>query len=227
MKVSTDACIQGAWAAAEFAALQKQGAKVLDIGTGPGLLALMTAQSLANAGFDAVEINEDAYFQAVSNFEASDWGQRLKAHHMSLSDFVNLSGSIAKYDFIICNPPFFHNHLESGSKARNDARHSQSLSKKDLANAVSALLKREGVFCVMFPATEWNNCLEAIKETDLHVYKQLTVRPSATSNPNRVIGLISKEKTEAATEKGFTIYDADKKYTEEMALLLKEYYLML
>jgi tRNA1Val (adenine37-N6)-methyltransferase len=225
MKVSTDACIQGAWAAMEFAAICKHGANVLDIGTGTGLLTLMLAQALPDAHFDAIEINESAYEQAVSNFEASDWNERLNAFQASLSSFAGLSENKAKYDFIICNPPFFLNHLESQLKARNDARHSQSLSKQELAKAVWGLLKNDGVFCVMFPETEWDNWLKSMNENDLRVYKQLMVRPSPTSKPNRVIGLISKEEKEMLTEKDLTIYNADKNYTGDMKALLKDYYL--
>ncbi|KAA5536913.1 methyltransferase [Taibaiella lutea] len=227
MKVSTDACIQGAWAAAEFAALCKPEAKVLDIGTGTGLLTLMLAQAMPDAHFDAIEINEDAYLQAVSNFEASDWKQHLNTFHTSLSDFAGTAESTSKYDFIICNPPFFQNHLESQSKARNDARHSQSLSKQELADAVAGLLKTDGVFCVMFPETEWDNWLSAMKEHGFALLKQLTVQPSISTKPNRTIGLIAKKDTQSLIKVGLTIYNDDRNYTASMRLLLKDYYLKL
>lgn len=225
MKVSTDACIQGAWAAAEFAKIKKPEARVLDIGTGTGLLTLMMAQALRDAQFDAIEINKDAYEQAVYNFEISDWKRNLNAIHTSLSDFTASSGNIAKYDFIICNPPFFQNHLESQSKARNDARHSQSLSKEALANAVVELLKEEGIFCVMFPETEWDSWVKTAREKGLYILKQLTVSPAITSKPNRIIGLMKKGRRGVSEVIHFQIYDAERNYTESMKILLRDYYL--
>jgi len=225
MKVSTDACIQGAWAAKEWHQVAKAGCRILDIGAGTGLLTLMLAQAMPDAHSDAIEINEDAYLQAVSNFEAADWTQHLNALHASLADFVSVAENAAKYDLIICNPPFFHNHLESQSKARNDARHSQSLSKEELATALSRLLKDNGVCCVMFPETEWGNWLHIARAKELHLSKQLNVSPTPTSGPNRIIGLISKKEIKVPIEDKLIIYNTDKSYTEAMKLLLKDYYL--
>lgn len=225
MKVSTDACIQGAWAAVEFAKTRKPEPRVLDIGTGTGLLTLMIAQALPDAHLDAIEINEAAYEQAVSNFEASDWNQNLNAFHSSLSDFADSSGNIAKYDFIICNPPFFQNHLESPSKARNDARHSQSLSKKELVDKVVGLLKDDGVFCVMFPETEWGNWLDIATKNGLYISRQLTVSPNKNLKPNRIIGLMAKNRKTESSVIHFLIYDTERNYTENMKKLLRDYYL--
>lgn len=77
----------------------------------------------------------------------------------------------------------------------------------------------------MFPTSEWNNWLSTIKKTRLYVHKQLLINPSTNSNPNRIIGIISKKETNELIKTDFTIYDADKKYTEEMRLLLRDYYL--
>src|SRR6218665_3507359 len=151
MKVSTDACIQGARAAAWPL---PEPARILDIGTGTGLLSLMLVQRYPGSHIDAVELNPDAFMQAERNFRISPWHTNLHANQGSLQDYARRD-SPDRYGFIICNPPFFHNHLQAQQQARNDARHSIALSKEELAETVSFLLREQGVFCVMYPQTEW------------------------------------------------------------------------
>lgn len=101
MKVCTDACLFGA-IAAEYVR-GKDGLKLLDIGTGTGLLSLMVAQKNASVLIDAVEIDEDAAQQASENFVASPWCGRLNVHQISIQQFA--ASPNLQYNFILSNPP--------------------------------------------------------------------------------------------------------------------------
>jgi tRNA1Val (adenine37-N6)-methyltransferase len=231
MKVSTDACIQGAWAA-KWLQLNHQevGPKILDIGTGTGLLSLMLAQLNPESSIDAIELNRDAFWQAKKNFSFSPWANKLTAYHFSLSDYLvelEHDGENKLYDFIICNPPFFHNHLQAQQKARNDARHSISLSKEELAHAVSLLLHEQGFFCVMYPQTEWNDWLQVSNNHSLYPLLTIEVKPKASMAPNRIIGLFSKKDNQPSETETLVIYEEDKNYTEQFKALLQPYYLAL
>lgn len=226
MKVSTDACIQGAWAAKKLNLLYPDNhPNVLDIGTGTGLLSLMLAQTLPTAHVTAIEINEDAYLQAISNFRGTDWEKQIQASHTSLETFTQQPSNEGKYNFIICNPPFFQNHLESTEKARNDARHSQSLSKTELAIAVTKLLYFSGQFCVMFPASEWENWIKTAKQNNLYLHHSLHVKPKPDQASNRIIGIFSKQLFSDSSTEELIIYNSEKQYTAEMQYLLKNFYL--
>jgi tRNA1Val (adenine37-N6)-methyltransferase len=226
MKVSTDACIQGAWAAKQLKVLYPDShPDVLDIGTGTGLLSLMLAQTLPTAHIIAIEINEAAYLQASSNFDDTDFGKQIQASHTSLKTFVEQPSNKGKYHFIICNPPFFQNHLESTEKARNDARHSQSLSKEELAIAATELLHSGGQFCVMFPASEWENWMKTAKQNGLHLNHSLHVKPKPDQASNRIIGIFSKQSSFDTPITALVIYNSERQYTTEMQHLLKDFYL--
>lgn len=227
MKVSTDACIQGAWAAqwlSARSALPRR--KVLDIGTGTGLLSLMIVQVNRGITIDAIELNQEACAQAAENFHASPWREKLTAFHKDLNTFA---ATVPRntYDFIICNPPFFHNHLQAQQKERNDARHSISLSKHELAPAVSLLLQEHGVFCVLYPQSEWADWLKAGREAGLYPFFCLEVRPKATAETNRIVGLFAKKNNQVPETETLVIYEEDKKYTEAFIRLLRSYYLAL
>jgi len=228
MKVSTDACIQGAWAARY---LQRQAGPlhVLDIGTGTGLLSLMLAQEAPQAQFLAIELHEAACKQAAENFAASPWADRLQAHHTALNDLAAKPEHHTRYDFIICNPPFFHNHLAAKEAQRNDARHSAALDKPALAGAIAQLLGPSGTCCILYPATEWSAWEQIAAAYGLYPHHVLEVQPSLQHRPNRVAGIFGRgpaaDKEAAAS--ALVIYEPDRRYTTAFAALLRPYYLAL
>src|SRR5450631_3963277 len=98
MKVCTDACLFGAWLPAKVPAT----ARVLDIGSGTGLLMLMLAQK--NGGdIHGIELDPDAFGQLGENIAGSPWAKRLQIFEGDVRQYV----SQEKYDLIITNPPFF------------------------------------------------------------------------------------------------------------------------
>src|SRR5690349_11091056 len=98
MKVGTDGVLVGAWVDVSGVS------RVLDIGTGSGLIALMVAQRTPNEVIiDAVENLEPDARQAKENADRSPWSQRIHVHCSTIQNF-----SRAKYyDLIVSNPPYF------------------------------------------------------------------------------------------------------------------------
>ena len=109
MKVTTDACLFGAWVAEEDKSEKIITKNVLDIGTGTGLLSLMYAQKNSLANIDAIEIDEDAYIQAKENVAASPFAERINIIHDDIKRFTFSK----KYDCIISNPPFYEKEIRS------------------------------------------------------------------------------------------------------------------
>ena len=99
MKVGTDAVVLGSWVGTENAS------SILDIGAGTGVISLMLAQK-SQAPIVAIDIDENAFQQALKNFKISPWFNRLTSNHQSLLDFSNTHAG--KFDLIVTNPPYFH-----------------------------------------------------------------------------------------------------------------------
>ena len=113
MKVGTDGVLLGAWA-------DCNGAKrILDIGTGTGVIALMLAQRNAEAEVQAVEIDETATRRARSNFDLSPWAERLTVENCAVQEFAPAE----KFDLIVSNPPYFVDSLLPPDAKRSTARH--------------------------------------------------------------------------------------------------------
>ena len=100
MKVTTDACLFGAWVAADLQKEKENFFTTLDIGTGTGLLSLMLAQKAATQ-IDAVEIDAEAAQQARENFAGAPWHERLRI----MQGDINRIPLSQQYDCIITNPP--------------------------------------------------------------------------------------------------------------------------
>lgn len=147
MKVGTDGVLLGAWI--------QPGNKIkriLDIGTGTGLLALMLAQK-SGAMIDAIDIDESSVKQAEENFKNSPWQERLKAIHCSIQNFSNSTSE--KFDLIVSNPPYFSDSYKTSDSSRTLARHSdESLSFDDLIEGIVKLLSPDGKFYLILPLKE-------------------------------------------------------------------------
>ncbi|MDP4263910.1 MAG: methyltransferase, partial [Bacteroidota bacterium] len=118
MKVTTDACLFGAWAAKRIRNSGDRTLNMLDIGTGTGLLSLMIAQQ-CDALIDAIEIDKVAAGQAEENVTSSPWKEKIRITQGDIKYFAKSSSS--RYDIVICNPPFYENELVSPSHEKNIA----------------------------------------------------------------------------------------------------------
>ena len=142
MKVGTDSDLLGTLSAA--------GNKILDIGTGTGVIALMLAQRGPEAHITAIEIDGQAVIDARANFSASPWAGRFTLLHRSFQEFLQTSDS-EQFDCIVCNPPYFDKSLECRNESKTKARHTSSLPFPILIEGAYGLLKDDGVFSVIIP----------------------------------------------------------------------------
>lgn len=139
MKVGTDGVLLGAWAAG--------GQRILDIGTGTGVIALMMAQRFPDVQVSAIELDASAAQQAKENVAASPFSDRIAVEHVALQQYEALP-----FDAIVVNPPFFTHALAVKGCARAMARQTDSLSFRDLCRGGRRLLAEGGVMSLIIPA---------------------------------------------------------------------------
>lgn len=141
MKVGTDGVLLGAWA--------KGGDHILDIGTGTGVVALMMAQRYAGAIVDAIDVDQDAAYQATENVQHAPFSQRITVYRAALQNFR----PARPYDSIVCNPPYFLDSLKAPDSSRSLARHasSDSMTFRDLFGFVKKHITAEGTLSVIVP----------------------------------------------------------------------------
>ncbi len=165
MKVNTDAVLLGAWMELPVQGGMEQ-LRLLDIGTGTGVIALMAAQRLAQNGLqgtvEAVEIDADACKDAERNFAAAPWsGVQMCLHKKSLQDF---SGSAPdKYHLIFTNPPYFTDSLKSSDDAKCLARHTDTLSQREILFHCAKMLLPGGRMSLVLPVVEGEEFLRKVE----------------------------------------------------------------
>lgn len=153
MKVGTDAVLLGAWVG-----VRATDRRVLDIGTGTGVIALMLAQR-SEACITAIDIDPACAEQASENFAASSWGDRLETQCLPVQQYEPAE----LFDLIISNPPYFVDSLRSPDEGRNTARHAVDLTFEELTAAVLRLLAPGGRFALVLPPAE----MQRFKSTSL------------------------------------------------------------
>jgi len=215
MKVGTDGVLLGAWANINSAK------SILDIGTGTGLIALMLAQrSVEMAQIDAIEIDIDAYQQAVENVNNSPWHNRIHTIHTPLQNFT----TILKYDLIVSNPPYFINSLKPPDKRRKQSRHADELPYSVLMNACKDLLRPNGRFCLILPRAEAMAFIPEAAEVNLHCCKKTAVRFKSTKPVERLLLEFSNVFKELI-ETELILFDEEGKRTEVYQRLVSPFYL--
>lgn len=181
MKVGTDGTLLGAWAAG--------GDRILDIGTGTGLIALMMAQRFGEALITAIDIDRDACKQASDNAESSPFDRRIKVKYCSLQTFVEETAETVcgVFDAIVCNPPFYDSSLTCPDKQRSIARHDTSLSCDVLFAGAARLLAADGEFSIIIPASRRKAFEVAAACAGLHMWRVCGVRTTPTKPISRCL----------------------------------------
>lgn len=165
MRVNTDAVLLGAWMSIP-SGRDGSAARFLDIGTGTGVIALMAGQRAAQEGMsaeiNAVEIDGGACRDARQNFLAAPWeGVNFILHEESLQDFSN--SQPGEFDLIFTNPPYFIDSLKSSDDAKVMARHTDTLSQREILFHCARLLRKGGRLAVVLPVVEGEEFLRKVE----------------------------------------------------------------
>ena len=180
MKVGTDGVLLGAWAPVSELKIKNSKLRILDVGTGSGLIARMLMQRCPEAEVEGIDIDEAAVEQAREN--------GVKAFVSSLQ---NWQGS---YDLIVSNPPYFQNSLKNPDEGRKAARHTDTLSYAELIHHSARLLTEHGQLALILPAEAENEIRQLAAAADLFLTHATRVYSKENKKPKRVLLAFEKLK---------------------------------
>lgn len=248
MKVGTDGVLLGAWCPlmefrsegvkefrsegvpsaplnSSFAASEHLHiTKVLDVGTGSGLIALMLAQRLPQAQITAIDIDNGAVEQAKYNFSISPWADRLQCHQQALQEVEGNS----IYDLIVSNPPYFQASLKNPDSQRAMARHTDTMSYDELLANSARLLKEEGILALVLPIEAEQQIIALAQTYELYPTHITHVYPKPGKAAKRLLiafSLLPIANSTSPIANSLTLESETAPRSEEYKELTKDFYL--
>ncbi|MDP2889858.1 MAG: methyltransferase [Bacteroidota bacterium] len=217
MKVGVDGVLIGAWA-------DVSGAKrILDIGAGTGLIALMMAQRNPDAQIDALEIEPEAFQEAVFNADQSPWNARIQIELCSFQEFTEKSD--LKYDLIVSNPPYFTNGHKAPLENRATARHSDSLPLSVLISGALGLLSETGKIALVLPIESLPELMKLVVLNNLFISRICHIKPNPQKPVFRILAELTKSECIFQEETLMIEFGTHHDYTPEYKELTKDFYL--
>ena len=223
MKVGTDGVLLGAWAPIAVSH-QPSAVRILDIGTGSGLIALMLAQRCHNAHIDAIDIDENAIEQAQENVQISNFKSQISNFVSRLQDWK----PEIKYNLIVSNPPYFQNSLKNPDKGRELARHTDSLSYEELIVHSARLLTMLGQLALILPAEAETEIRELAARYGLSCTRVTRVYSKENKPARRVLIAFSRQPSAVSrqpSEDYLVLEDEKGGRSAAYSELCKEFYL--
>ncbi|AWV46839.1 tRNA (adenosine(37)-N6)-methyltransferase TrmM [Hafnia alvei] len=218
MKVGTDSILLGAWAD-----VSDITGKILDIGSGSGLLALMLAQRTTDSvQIDAVELDDNAALQATENFALSPWAGRVALHHCALQSFTAQTSS--RYDLIITNPPYYQPGVECRNPSRGTARYTSELSHQTLLKHARALASNKGKMAVVLPCDISADFMQLAAGEGWFLLRHTEVAEFANRAPHRALMLFGVEPASLQSDR-LVIRDESNAYSDDFRELTNAFYL--
>ena len=215
-KVGTDGVLLGACA-------RLTGAKrILDVGTGTGLIAIMAAQR-SDAAIIAIEPEEASFIQAAENIRQCKWSERISLIHNGFTNYSTIADG--KFDVIITNPPYFRNSLKNPDHLKSHARHADTLTSYDILEGSARLLDNSGSLQLILPCTEGRLFIAEARGSGFYCNRMIKVKPTPAGDIKRLI-LMFKKTEMPLSEESLTIETGIRhQYTEEYKKVTRDFYL--
>ena len=213
MKVGTDGVLLGAWGSVD-------GKRILDIGTGTGLIALMAAQRNPEADVLGIDIDESAVAQASENVAESPFSRQIEC---ILQDVLTFE-SEASFDAILCNPPFFTEDTLPDNRSRALARNNKCLPFPQLIKKVAVLLAENGTFSLIVPSGLAQEIVGLCMENGLHLVRRCQIHTTARKPPRRTLLEFSRQNRSCEMQTLCLVAD-DGTRSQQYQELTKDFYL--
>jgi tRNA1Val (adenine37-N6)-methyltransferase len=214
LKVTSDACLLGALATHD------RPNNCLDIGTGTGVLALMTAQKFPSTSILAIELEKEVAEQAVYNISQSPFNQQISVINADVLSY----GFNSTFDLIICNPPYSMNHLKGSSKEKNTAMHNRTLPFEQLIEKARNLLSPDGLFWCIGPENGMKELANIGERNQLHIIRKIQIH-NKPGKYFRTVSCFSLQTKSSLQEENLLMHEEDGSRTEMFDKLMFDFYL--
>ncbi len=216
MKVGTDAVLLGAWANVQLSG----SGRLLDVGAGTGVIALICAQRCPACRVEAIEIHPGSAEDCAENFTRSPWGDRMT---LIQGDFLQLNNG-RHYQIIISNPPYFSDSLRASDPGRSAARHDDTLPSDKFMMHSAELLEPEGRVCVIIPTNQLERWVSSARAAGFTAERICHVYTLAYKEPPRVMLEFRRGEIAEPIMESILIEKSPGEFSEAYKALTHEFY---
>lgn len=220
MKIGIDAVILGAWVNLQNAN------RILDVGCGCGVIALMAAQRNPTSEILAIDIDPESVKEAAENFIASPWSKRMKAMQIDFNDYCSkhLERNMEPIDYIVSNPPYFDSGIGTPDSIRLKARHQGQLSPSVILEKGKDLISENGIIGIVIPYDQTEELAGTSKSLGLCLTRQMIMTGREGREPKRSFMEFGLHAAHISKEY-LTIELSDGSYTQNYQSLCHDFYL--
>ena len=200
-----------------FASLST-GSRLLDIGTGCGIIPLLASRQVELGKITAIEIQKSLYDLAVINMSKNGISNKVSLVHGDFTDST-LNSKDGLFDTVISNPPY--RKLDTGRtnpiNEKAVARHEISMNLNSLLTKAKNLLKNGGSFVMAYPPLRLKEVQERLWFHKLFPSRIRFVHGSRNAEARIfLIESVKNRKSECVIESPLFVYNEDGSYSKEM-----------
>lgn len=222
MRVGTDAVLLGSWFGIPSGCLRD--GRVLDVGCGCGIIAMMAAQRLPHCHVLGIDIDSQSVHEATQNAKRSDFAERISFMEKDVRTLCNEDGA-GRFFLILCNPPYYTEDTLPPDARRSYARNTAHLSFGELIGAITRLLEPAGTFAVVLPMQARDSFLKETSFEGLHIHRECRIQTVSGKSPKRVLLEFGFEQYDMVNITTLILQDKDGKRSAEYAKLCRDFYL--
>lgn len=224
MPVGTDTVLLGSWTRMGLYAHDSY-TRILDIGCGCGLLALMAAQRCSSTYVLGIDVDSSSVEEARENAASSPFAARISFLEADVRDFALAPEYKAAFSLILCNPPYYTEKVLPPDLRRSIARNAGHLSFAELLDAVYLLLADNGIFSVVIPMQARETFVSEALSRQLYLARECRVQTVRKKCPKRVLMEFGKRQCGEIRPENLVLQDADGRRTAEYSSLCGDFYL--
>ena len=200
----------------------KKGGKVMDLGTGTGIIPILMEARDKAAHFTGLEIQNESADMALRSVIYNNLSEKIDIVCGDIKEVGNIFER-ESYDAVVSNPPYISGShgLENPSEPKNIARHEILLTLEEVIKAAAYLLKVGGAFAMVHKPFRLAEIIRLLSAYRLEPKRMCMVQPHANKEPNMVlIEAVKGGNPMIKIEPTLIVYNKDGSYTDE---LLKRY----
>lgn len=201
----------------------KAGSRILDLGTGTGIIPILLAARTEDTMIQGLEIQEASVEMADRSVQLNHLEERIEIIQGDIKEAAGLFPA-ASFDVITSNPPYMtHQHgLENEYEPKNIARHEVLCKLEDVVKAAAYLVRPGGSFFLIHKPFRLAEIFSVLMQYKLEPKRMRMVHPYVEKEPNMVmLEAVRGGRSRITVEPPLVVYQEKGVYTEEIEDLYK------